>query len=165
MILNEQVIGSVFRILNTAAIVGALWYIFKNYVLDMITQLMRAKQRELADLSDHARLVTERVTSLSAEINQDQQFFDGMRDRIEQWQRVAQHQVMHRQREQLLREQYVREQYVRRADHLKSLHVTRQVVPQVAASMYQQLSEVFANEQSGKKIIDKVVVFMKVHRS
>jgi uncharacterized membrane-anchored protein YjiN (DUF445 family) len=164
MILNEQIIGLIFRILNTAAIVGALWYVFKNYVLDMITQRMRAKQRELADLSDHAQLVTQRVTSLSAEIAQDQQF-DEMRDRIEQWRQVRQNQMMHRQREQLLREQYVREQYARRAEYLKSLYLTRQVVPQVAASMYQQLAGVFADERSGKKVIDKVVVFMKVNRS
>src|SRR5580704_11894557 len=132
--IHETIIVLAFRVINTGAVIGVVYYLYQKYGLSIITNKIKQEQ------------------DLKQTIEHEREFFNGMRDRVVIWKENVDRHKQHIHHDALVREIYLKERYGKRATYLRDLHINRQVIPRVIQQAQSALIKRFKLDDQGQKM-------------
>jgi len=155
--LSSTIIAFVFRILNFAALVGVIIYLFKRYALDMICEQMSEKEAHMQGLVEQKRMLIWRVHELNRSIELQEARGKELVEKVDQWQ--AQYQKAITQHEQETKENAERVGVLRqiRSKRISQELMERELLPDIFKEVRQTLTEKFSQASENSHFVEELI--------
>lgn len=154
-------VNVIFRILNLAALIFLLRYLFKKYILESIKQKIDERHRFMRGLEEHLRSVQHQRDLIVAMIDQESGLSLQVRKRITLWAEVlvTELKMRRREKEQIMRQ--INAQAIQKQEALFIERAQLEVVPQALEATKKELAREFADPKLGAAVTSRIMAAMR----
>lgn len=160
----SDIVSFVFRVLNFAAILGLIVYVFRTRFLDQMRSKIREKEVFWKNLENNKTMLIKQQEELDDEINWQDIYGQELLAKIDQWHK---HMDNIQEIEMKKRKEYCKEAEDRRTTQEKYVQL-QEVAKRVSVSAFErigdELEKRFSNKKKADAYLDKIVTGLQKSR-
>ena len=161
MVISEQLVSIVFRVINTFVVALVAIYVFRKYALVRIKAVMHKKEQEELGLRLQGTQIALDVKKFEQRIRKEDDDALRMQQQIMAWRDRADNAYRVRMQQYAVLSQKALDRQAIKYEYIRSVYMRNQVVPQAIDKAREQLINHFQSPDAGQQYLKAVVARMQ----
>lgn len=160
-----ELVSVIFRILNFAALVWLGWYLFKKYGLPLIKSQMNAKQAYLEELKAHHTMMVRDIRDVERTLVEDREQQDWLKEQLMRWRGAVEAERARCERQKEQRAALLQKRLALQVNEIQANRIREEVLPKAVERAREVLAQQYADGQTQRAFMTRIMTTMKGDRS
>jgi len=165
MLIHEELLAVIFRLVNFGVLVFISVYLFKRYVLPFVNDQMKNELAEDMAIKDRHKEIRQQEKAVAAFAQEQDKACRMLKEKVHRWRRVQDDYVHRRAQERERRIRYLNDRVARQELEFAQQKVMKEALPQAVANARQSLQHKFSLLDQRRLYINEIIAQISKERA